>query len=112
MKTIPLVFLSKRECSVREAAYILPVLKLRNVLPAIPFVNTNVPEERTLVVLSSKKELNELLDDRRNIFNKLNISRYINRQNALFSGGKYSDLDNFCLAEFSAYNTIDNKPDD
>ena len=32
-------------------------------------------------------------------------------QNALFSGGKYSALDNFCYSAFHPYYTINKKPD-
>ena len=32
-------------------------------------------------------------------------------RNALFSGGKYSALDNFCYSAFHAYYTINKKPD-
>ena len=56
-------------------------------------------------------KLNELLDDRKNIFKKSIIDRYIDRANALCSGGKYSALDHLCYAEFSAYYTINNKLD-
>ena len=48
------------------------------------FVDTNVLEERSQVLLS-KKELIELPDDSQNIFKKLNIDRYIDRPNPLFS---------------------------
>ena len=95
-KTTSQVYLTKRECSVQEIVYhILPELKLRRVFPAVHFVNTNVPEERTQVLLS-EKELNELPDDSTNIFKRSNIDRYIDRLNALSSVGKYSALDNFC----------------
>ena len=46
IKTISRTFSSKREYSVQEAVYhIRPELKLRRVVPAVHFVNTNVPEE-------------------------------------------------------------------
>ena len=78
--------------------------------PAIYFVNTNVPQERTQVLLS-KKELNELTNGSTNTFWKSDIYWYIDRRNTFFSGGKCSALDTFCYAEFSAFYTFDNKPD-
>ena len=76
IKTIS-VSLSNHECSVQETIYcILPELELRKVFPAVHFVNTNVLEKRTQVLLP-EKELNELLDDSTNIFKKLYIDRYI-----------------------------------
>ena len=68
MKTVSRAYLSKSECSVQEAVYdTLPELKLRRLFPAVYFVNKNVPEERTQVLLS-KKELIELLDNSSNSF--------------------------------------------
>ena len=65
--------------------------------PAVHFVNTNVPEERTQTLLP-EKELNELPDDSTNIFKKSNIDGYMDRLNLFFSGGKYSALDHFCYS--------------
>ena len=102
--------LSKRECSVQEAVYhILPKLKLRRVFPVVCFGNKNVPQEPAQVLLSGKK-LNELPDDSANTFRKSNIDWYIDRRNVLLSGEKCSALDDYCYAEFSAYYTMDNKP--
>ena len=71
--------------SLQEVVYHnLPELKLRRVFRVTHFVDTNVLEERTQVLLS-KKELIELPDDSQNIFKKLNIDRYIDRPNPLFS---------------------------
>ena len=71
MRTISGGYLSKLECSVQKAVnQILPELKLRT------------------QVLLSKKELNELPNDSKNIFIKSNIDRYINQPNVLFSVGK------------------------
>ena len=70
------------------------------------FINTNVPDER-IEVLLSEKELNESPNDSPNILKKLNIDRL----NALCIGEYYGSLDNYCYAEFSAYYTINNKPD-
>ena len=47
MKTIAKAYLSSRECSLQEAVYhILSELKLKRILTAVYFVNTNLPEER------------------------------------------------------------------
>ena len=77
-RTISGGYLSKLECSVQKAVnQILPELKLRRVFLAVHFVNINVQKERAQVLLS-KKELNELPNDSKNIFIKSNIDRYIN----------------------------------
>ena len=68
--------------------HILPELRLKRVFSAVHFVDTNLLEEWTQVL--SEKELNELPDDRPNIFKKSSIDQYIDRPNALFSGGKHS----------------------
>lgn len=72
-----------------------PELKLRRVFATVHLVNTNVAEER-IEVLLSQKELNELPDDSPNILKKFNINQYTVRPNAIFIGGRYSALDNFC----------------
>ena len=85
IKTISRACSSKCKCSLQEVAYhSLPELKLRRVFRVTHFVDTNVLEERTQVLLS-KKELIQLPDDSQNIFKKLNIDRYIDRPNPLFS---------------------------
>ena len=48
---------------------------------------------------------------RRNIFKKSNIDQQIDRPDVLFSVGKYCALDRVSYAKFSAYYTINNKPD-
>ena len=76
MKIIAKIYLSNRECSVKEAVYhIFPELKLRRIFPAVCFVNTNLPEERIQLLLSEKR-LSELQDDSQN------IGRYMERSNA------------------------------
>lgn len=68
------------------------------------------PKERAQVVLP-EKELNELLDDSPNIFKKSNINWHIDWANTLFSGGKFSALENIWCAEFSANNVTDKTQD-
>ena len=109
MKIIAKAYLSSRECYVQEAIYyILPELKLRIIFPAVYFVNTNLPEERVLVIIS-EKELSQLPDDSRNIFKKSNIERYVENASAAFCSGKYSALSYFYYAEFLAYHILENK---
>ena len=103
MKTIAKAYLSNQECSVQEAVYhILPELKLRRIFPAVYFSNSNLPDERVNVSFS-EKEFSELPDDSPNIFQKLNIDRYMKRLSATFCNKKYSILEDFCYAEFLAY---------
>ena len=105
MKTIAKAYLSNRECSVQKAVYhILSELKLRRILPAVYFVNTNLSEERVQVLLS-EKELRELPDDRPNDFKKSNIYCYMERPNATFFNEKFGVLNDFCYTEFLAYCT-------
>ena len=59
----------------------------------------------------SKKKLNNLSVNSANIDKKLNINCYINKPNSLISGGKYNHLNHFFNAEFLAYYSINNKPD-
>ena len=67
MKTIARTYLSSRECSVQEAIYyILPDLNLRQIFPAVYFLNTNLPEQRVQLLLPEKK-LSELADISPNI---------------------------------------------
>ena len=74
-KTIDKAYLSNRECSVQEAVYhILYELKLRRIVTAVYFVNTNPPEERVEVLLSGK-ELSQLPENTLNISKKSNVDR-------------------------------------
>ena len=59
----------------------------------------------------SKTKLNNLSVNSANIDKKLNINCYINKPNSLISGGKYNHLNHFFNAEFLAYYSINNKPD-
>ena len=99
MKTIVRAYTSKRECSVQEVLYhILPELHLRRVFPAVYFVNTDMLEDRSRILLC-EEEIEKLPDDSKDIFER-NIDRYINRSNRSFCGVKYSVLDSFCFSEF------------
>ena len=105
MKTIVMACTSKRGCSVQEVLYhILPELHLRRVFPAVYFVNTNMLEDRSRILLS-EEEIQKLPDDSKDIFER-NNDRYINRSNRSFCGGKYSELDSFCFSEFASHYTL------
>ena len=76
MKTIVRAYTSKRECFVQEAVYhIFPELHLRRVFPEVYFVNTNMPEDRSRILLS-EEEIEKLPD--KDIFKRNNINWYIN----------------------------------
>ena len=103
MKNILKAYTSNRECSVQEAVYnILPELHLRRVFPGVQFVNTNLPEEHSKI-LQTQDQLSYLPEDSDDIFKRNNIDRYLARPSVSFCDGKYSILDSFCFAEFTAY---------
>ena len=103
--------LSNRECCVWETVYhILPRLWLKKILPAVYFVNTDLPKERFHVLLSEKK-LRELSDPSTNIFKRSYVDRSLKRASATFCNGKYSVFSNFRYAEFLRYYTLENKSD-
>ena len=92
--------------SVQEAVYYtLPELHLRRVFPAMYFVNTNMPEDRSRILLS-EEEIEKLPGDSKDILKRNNIDRYINQPNIRFCGGKYKALDFFCFTEFLAHYTL------
>ena len=72
------------------------------------FVNTNLLEERTQVLLSVK-ELSKLPDNSPNIIKKSNIDRYMERPSAPFCDENNSILNDFYYTEFLAYHTLVNK---
>ena len=110
MKNILKAYTSNRECSVQEAVYhILPELHLRRVFPGVQFVNTNLPEESSKI-LQNEEKLSSLPEDSTNIFKRNNIDRYLVRPSVSFCDGKYSILDSFCFAEFTAYYSLIYKP--
>ena len=65
------------------SVHILPELKLGRMFPGVYFVNTNLPDERVLVLLP-KKELIKVSDNSLNIFERSNIGHYIERISATF----------------------------
>ena len=107
MKTIAGAYLSIQECSVQDTVcYILTELKLRRVFPAIQFVNKYLCGERVKVLLF-EIEPSELPDDSLNNFGKSNVHCYIDSTDKLYLGGKYSAVNDFCYAKFSAYYRCD-----
>ena len=73
------------------------------------FVNTNLPEERSKVLLT-EEQLSSLPEDSTDIFRRNNIDRYVARPSVSFCDGKYSILDSFCFAEFTAHYSLIYKP--
>ena len=72
LRKIGAAFLSSREVSSQECVYrCMPELWLRKIFPKTIFVNTNVPDKRVRFA-KTEKELEELDDDRTDIF-KSNI---------------------------------------
>ena len=73
MKATIRAYTSKRECSVQEAVYhIFLELYVHNflrVFPAVYFVNTNMPEYRSRILLS-EEEIGRLPDHSRDVFKK------------------------------------------
>ena len=87
MTAIAKVYLTNRKCSFQEIVYhILSGLKLRKIFPGVYFVNTDLPEERVLIVLSGK-ELTRLRHDRPNIFEKCNVNCYMERFSVALCNG-------------------------
>ena len=89
--------------------HILPELHLRRVFPGVQFVNTNLPEERSKVLLT-EEQLSSLPEDSTDIFRRNNIDRYVARQSVSFCDGKYRIFDSFCFAEFTAHYSLIYKP--
>ena len=113
MRSVAQAYANKRECSVREAVYILmPELWLRKTCPGVIFANSNLPENR-FRICRSKEEIDELPEDSTDIFKRNMVDRYIDRPNRTFLKGKYRVLDDFCYAEFLAhYYLLPKKSDD
>ena len=83
-------------------------MRLGIIFQAVYFVNKN-PSIGRVQVLLSENELRELTDNSPKIFKKSNIDRYLERPSATFCNGKYSILNDFCYAKFSASYALENK---
>lgn len=71
MKTIVRAYTSKRKCFFQEAVYhVLPELNLRRVFPEVYFVNRNMPEDQSRILLS-EEEIFILPDDSSDIFKNI-----------------------------------------
>ena len=83
MKKIAYSFISPRQLSVQEAVHnVLPELWLRKCSPKISFINTNLPNNR-IMMIKSKEELQLLPDKRTDIFKKSIIDMYMDRQKCI-----------------------------
>ena len=89
MKNIYKAYTSNRECYVQE--------DLRRVFPGVQFANTNLPEERSNVLLT-EEQISFLPEDSTDIFRRNSIDRYIARPSVSFCDGLFSILDSFCFA--------------
>ena len=107
MKTIVRAYTTKRQCSVEEAAYyIVSELHLGRVFPAVYFVNTNMPEDRSRIL---KWRGNwKIARQQQRHFQIYNIDQYLDWPNLSFCGGKYNVLNSFCFAEFAAHSVLYN----
>ena len=100
IKAISKAYMTKRECSVEEAVYlIMPELWLLNTFPRVVFANSHLPEDRYRVCCS-EEELQKMCEDSTDIFKGNMLDRYMDRPDLIFAAGKYSILDKFCYAEF------------
>ena len=93
MTKIAYSFISLCQLSIQEAAYnVLLELWLRKCSPGISFINTNLPDNR-IMMIKSKEELELLPDNSTDIFKKSIIDRYMNRPTC----GKFCIIEN-CLS--------------
>ena len=91
MTKIAYSFISLCQLSIQEAVYnVLPDLWLRKFSPGISFINTNLPDNR-IMMIKSKEEL-ELLPD------KSITGRYMDRPTC----GKFATLKTICIAQFAS----------
>ena len=109
MKAIAKAYITKRECSVQEAVYlIMPELWLCKIFPRVIFLNSNLPEKR-FRIFKKKAKIDELPDDSTDIFQRNILDRYLDRPNENFKNGEYKIIDQLCFAEFLSPYYIDAK---
>ena len=100
MMSVGQTYVNKRERSIQEYVYrVLSGQWLRKTFPGVIFANSNIPEKRYWIC-REEKDISQLPEDSREIFENNMFDRYIDRPNLSFSGGKYSVLDSFCFAEY------------
>ena len=91
---------SKHECSVQKAVYlVMPELWLRKTFPKVIFLNSNIPEKRYRI-FRRKENLDELLDDSTDVFQRNMLLCYLHRADREFQNGKFAVTDSQCFAEF------------
>ena len=109
MKSIAKAHITKRECSVQEAVYlVMPELWLRKIFPCVIFLNSNLPKRRYRI-FKKEDEIGELPDDSTDIFERNMLDRYLDRPNKFFKGGLYEIVDRLCFAEFLSSYYVDAK---
>ena len=95
MKGITQAYASNRECSIQEALYhCLPQFWLRKVFPGLIFANTNIPENRFIILLT-QQEICELTDESEGIFKNM-LGRYLDRRDEKFQNGKLASVNFLC----------------
>ena len=98
MTKIAYSFISLCQLSIQEAVYnVLLELWLRKCSPGISFINTNLPDNR-IMMIKSKEELELLPDNSTDIFKKSIIGRYMDRPTC----GKFATLKTVCIAQFAS----------
>ena len=97
MKKLAYSFICVRQMSVQEAVYLcLPELRLRTCQPSVMFLSINLSHER-ISILKIEKELLEMPEDSKDIYESGIIEKYIDRPTT----EKFSALRNLCLGEFA-----------
>ena len=86
----------------------MPELWLRKTFPKVIFLNSNLPECQYRVFCKNE-ELDELLDNSSDTFQKTMLDRYTDRPDSHFQNGKYAILENLCFAEFLSYHYVESK---
>ena len=99
MKSLDYAFLSKRECSVQDGVYHIPLgQQLRKTLPGVVFANSNILEKRFRMCLS-EREISELREDYTRVLKRNMVDRYIDRRDSVFRTKKFTVLNSFYFAE-------------
>ena len=98
MTKIAYSFISLCQLSIQEAVYnVLLELWLRKCSPGISFINTNLPDNR-IMMIKSKEELELLPDNSTDIFKKSIIDRYMDRPTCRM----FAPSNALCLAQFAS----------
>ena len=109
MKAIGKAYITKRECSVQEAVYlIIPELWLRKIFPRAIFLSSNLPEKR-FRIFKKKAQIDAIPSDNTDIFKRYMLDRYFDRPNEIFKSGEYIITDQLCFPDFLSLYYIDAK---